>query len=204
MEISFQYNRDYTADSIYTFANNINTEHGGTHLSGFKSGLTRTLNKYARESKVVKEKETVPEGADYLEGLVAIFSVKVPDPRFESQTKVKLSNTEVEGVVQQAVNDRLASYLAENPPTAKAICRKAVDARIASEAARKAHVRRFERLAGLPGMQIYPSPLKLLADTFGVKATATPARRARRPASSSSARPASRCATWARRPRRRC
>ena len=138
VEIAFQYNRDYTADSIYTFANNINTEHGGTHLSGFKSGLTRTLNKYARESKVVKEKETVPEGADYLEGLVAIVSVKVPDPRFESQTKVKLSNTEVEGVVQQVVNDRLASYLAENPSTAKAICRKAVDARVAREAARKA------------------------------------------------------------------
>jgi DNA gyrase subunit B len=138
VEIAFQYNRDYTADSIYTFANNINTEHGGTHLSGFKSGLTRTLNKYARESKVVKEKEAVPDGADYLEGMVAIVSVKVPDPRFESQTKVKLSNTEVEGVVQQAVNDRLASYLAENPSTAKAICRKGVDARIAREAARKA------------------------------------------------------------------
>ena len=138
VEIAFQYNRDYSSDSIYTFANNINTEHGGTHLSGFKSGLTLTLNKYARENKLIKEKETAPEGADYLEGLVCIVSVKVPDPKFESQTKVKLSNTEVKGAVQQIVNQGLSSYLDENPPTAKAICRKAVDARIARDAARKA------------------------------------------------------------------
>ena len=138
VEIAFQYNRDYSSDSLYTFANNINTEHGGTHLSGFKSGLTQTLNKYARENKLIKEKEVAPDGADYLEGLVCIVSVKVPDPKFESQTKVKLSNTEVKGVVQQIVNKGLSSYLDENPSTAKAICRKAVDARIARDAARKA------------------------------------------------------------------
>ena len=138
VEIAFQYNRDYSSDSIYTFANNIGTEHGGTHLSGFKSGLTQTLNRYARDNKVIKEKEDAPDGADYLEGLVAIVSVKVPDPKFEGQTKGKLSNTEVKGAVQQIVNKGLSNYLAENPPTAKAICRKAVDARIAREAARKA------------------------------------------------------------------
>ncbi len=138
VEIAFQYNRDYSADNIYTFANNINTEHGGTHLSGFKSGLTQTLNKYARENKLIKEKEVAPDGADYLEGLVCIVSVKVPDPKFESQTKVKLSNTEVKGAVQQIVNQGLSSHLDENPSTAKAICRKAVDARIARDAARKA------------------------------------------------------------------
>ena len=131
VEIAFQYNRDYSSDSIYTFANNIATEHGGTHLSGFKSGLTQTLNRYARDNKVIKEKEEAPDGADYLEGLVAIVSVKVPDPKFEGQTKGKLSNTEVKGAVQQIVNKSLSSYLAENPPTAKAICRKAVDARVA-------------------------------------------------------------------------
>ena len=138
VEVSFQYNRDYSSDNIHSFANNINTEFGGTHLSGFKSGLTQTLNRYARENKVIKEKEEAPDGADYLEGLVAIVHVKVPDPKFESQTKVKLSNTEVRGAVQQIVSTGLSSYLAENPPTAKAICRKAVDARVAREAARKA------------------------------------------------------------------
>ena len=138
VEVALQYNREYSADNIFTFANNINTVHGGTHLSGFKGALTRTLNKYARDNKVVKEKETLPDGGDYLEGIVAVVSVKVPDPKFESQTKVKLSNTEVEGVVQQVVNERLGIYLEENPSTAKAVIRKAIDARTAREAARKA------------------------------------------------------------------
>ena len=155
VEVALQYNREYTADNIFTFANNINTVHGGTHLSGFKSALTRTLNKYARDNKVVKEKDSLPDGSDYLEGLMAVVSVKVPDPKFESQTKVKLSNTEVEGVVQQVVNERLGTYLEENPATAKQIIRKAGDARAAREAARKARdmARRKTVLSsgGLPG-----------------------------------------------------
>jgi len=138
LEVAIQYNREYSSDNIFTFANNINTIHGGTHLSGFKSALTRTLNRYARDNKVIKEKDTLPDGSDYLEGLVAVVSVKVPDPKFESQTKVKLSNTEVEGGVQQIVNERLGIYLEENPSTAKSIVRKAGDARAAREAARKA------------------------------------------------------------------
>ena len=98
-----QYNNEYSADSIYTFANNINTEHGGTHLSGFKSAVTRTLNRYARDNRVVKDNDTLPDGSDYLEGLVAVISVKLPDPKFESQTKVKLSNTRSRVIVQTIV-----------------------------------------------------------------------------------------------------
>jgi DNA gyrase subunit B len=154
-EVAFQYNKEYSIDSIYSFANNINTVHGGTHLSGFKSAVTRTLNKYGRDNKVLKEKEELPDGSDYLEGLVAVISVKVPDPKFESQTKVKLSNTEVEGVVQQIVNEQLGIFLEENPGTAKAIIRKAIDARTAREAARKARdlIRRKTVLSSgnLPG-----------------------------------------------------
>ncbi len=138
VEVALQYNREYSSDSIFTFANNINTVHGGTHLTGFKSALTRTLNRYARNNKVVKEKDTLPDGSDYLEGLAAVVSVKIPDPKFESQTKVKLSNTEVDGIVQQIVNDQLGEYLEQHPSTAKAIVRKATDARTAREAARKA------------------------------------------------------------------
>ena len=138
LEVAMQYNCEYSTDNIYTFANNINTIHGGTHLSGFKSALTRTFNKYARDGKLIKENEDPPDGSDYLEGLVAVVSVKVPDPKFESQTKVKLSNTEIEGIVQQIVNDRLGTYCEENPGSAKAIIMKSVQAKVAREAARKA------------------------------------------------------------------
>ncbi|HLU48937.1 MAG TPA: toprim domain-containing protein, partial [Planctomycetota bacterium] len=142
-------------DTIFTFANNINTEHGGTHLSGFKSALTRTLNKYARDSKVIKDNEALPDGSDYLEGLVAVVSVKLPDPKFESQTKVKLSNTEIEGIVQQIVGEQLGIHLEEHPQTARAILNKASQARAAREAARKARelVRRKSPLqsGSLPG-----------------------------------------------------
>jgi len=138
LEVAMQYNCEYSTDNIYTFANNINTIHGGTHLSGFKSALTRTFNKYARDHKLIKENEDPPDGSDYLEGLVAVVSVKVPDPKFESQTKVKLSNTEIEGIVQQIVNDRLGTYCEETPGSAKAIIMKSVQAKVAREAARKA------------------------------------------------------------------
>jgi DNA gyrase subunit B len=138
LEVALQYNSDYSTDNIFSFANNIHTVHGGTHLSGFKSALTRTLNKYARDNKVSKESDDLPEGNDYLEGLVAVVSVKVPDPKFESQTKVKLSNTEVEGIVQQIVNEELGTVLEENPQSTKVILLKALQAKQAREAARKA------------------------------------------------------------------
>ncbi len=155
LEIAMQYNTEYSADNIYTFANNINTIHGGTHLSGFKSALTRTFNKYAKDHKLIKDTEELPDGGDYLEGLTAIVSVKVPDPKFESQTKVKLSNTEVEGIVQQIVNERLGTFCEENPATAKSIITKSIQAKVAREAARKARdlVRRKTVLSSgnLPG-----------------------------------------------------
>jgi DNA gyrase subunit B len=155
LEVAMQYNDEYSTDNIFTFANNINTIHGGTHLSGFKSSLTRTLNKYARDNRGVKDTDSLPEGNDYLEGLVAIVSVKLGDPKFESQTKVKLSNTEIEGVVQQIVNSDLATYLEENPATAKTISLKAAQAKSAREAARKARdlIRRKTVLSSgnLPG-----------------------------------------------------
>ena len=155
LEVALQYNSEYSTDSIFAFANNIHTPHGGTHLSGFKSALTRTLNRYARDNKVIKESDSQPEGNDYLEGLVAVISVKVPDPQFESQTKVKLSNPEVEGVTQQLVNEDLRNALEENPATAKAIINKATQARQAREAARKARdlIRRKTVLSSgnLPG-----------------------------------------------------
>ena len=155
VEVALQYNNEYSSDTIYSFANNINTHHGGTHLSGFKSATTRTFNKYARDSKVIKENESLPDGADYLEGLVAVISVKLPDPKFESQTKVKLSNTEIEGIVQQIVNEQLRIYLEEHPATARSIVQKAAQAKVAREAARKARdlIRRKSVLSSgnLPG-----------------------------------------------------
>ena len=155
VEVAMQYNNEFSTDNIFSFANNINTVHGGTHLSGFKSGLTRTLNKYAKDNKVVRDNQDPPDGADYLEGLVAIVSVKLPEPKFESQTKVKLSNTEVEGITQQIINERLGFYLEEHPKTAKTICNKAVQAKTARDAARKARdlIRRKTVLSSgnLPG-----------------------------------------------------
>ncbi|MGQ9589237.1 MAG: DNA topoisomerase (ATP-hydrolyzing) subunit B [Planctomycetota bacterium] len=155
LEVAMQYNTEYSTDNIYTFVNNINTIHGGTHLSGFKSGLTRTFNKYAKDYKLTKEGDEPPDGSDYLEGLTAIVSVKLPEPKFESQTKVKLANTEVEGIVQQIVYDKLGSYCEENPATTKSIIGKAIQARAAREAARKARelIRRKTVLSSgnLPG-----------------------------------------------------
>ena len=155
VEVALQYNSEFSTENIYSFANNINTVHGGTHLSGFKSSLTRTLNRYAKTTKIAKDNQELPDGADYLEGVVAIISVKLPDPKFESQTKVKLSNTEVDGIVQQVVNEKLGNYCEENPGTAKAIVNKAVQAKVAREAARKARdlIRRKSVLSSgnLPG-----------------------------------------------------
>ncbi|HUO08860.1 MAG TPA: DNA topoisomerase (ATP-hydrolyzing) subunit B [Phycisphaerae bacterium] len=135
--IALQYNDGYT-ESLHTFANNINTPGGGTHLSGFKTALTRTLNQYAKSNNVVKDEKDLPNGDDLREGLSAVITVKVPNPQFEGQTKDKLGNGEVEGFVTQAVNETLGTWLEEHPGDAKRIIQKGMLAKQAREAARKA------------------------------------------------------------------
>src|SRR4051812_43320111 len=137
VEVAMQWNSQFQ-ESLLSFANNINTHEGGSHLSGFRSALTRTVNAYAREKGFLKEKEDNLQGEDIREGLTAIISVKVPDPQLEGQTKTKLGNPPVEGFVQQAVNRGLADFLEENPQDARAVINKAVQASRAREAARKA------------------------------------------------------------------
>jgi DNA gyrase subunit B len=155
VEVAMQYTDSYQ-ENVFTFVNNIKTPGGGTHLSGFKTALTRTLNSYAKQEKLVKETDKVSlTGDDFREGVTAIISVFVPDPQFEGQTKDKLGNREVEGVVNSAVGDALARYLEENNAVAKALVQKAIRAQAAREAARKARdlVRRKSALASgnLPG-----------------------------------------------------
>ena len=154
VELSFQYNDSYRED-VYCFANNINTKEGGTHLSGFRAGLTRALNTYAKRENLVKPNETPPSGDDFREGLAAVLSVKLSDPQFESQTKIKLGNREVEGIVASIVHERLSTILEENPALGKTIVNKALLAARAREAARKQRdlVRRKGALASgnLPG-----------------------------------------------------
>jgi DNA gyrase subunit B len=154
-EIALQWNDGYS-ELIFTFANNINTHEGGTHLSGFRSALTRTINAYAAKSSMAKDlKDASISGDDIREGLTGVVSVKIPQPQFEGQTKTKLGNTEVKGIVETIVNDKLGQYLEENPIVAKKVIGKAVDAARAREAARKARdlVRRKGALegSGLPG-----------------------------------------------------
>jgi DNA gyrase subunit B len=154
VEVAMQWNASYQ-DSVYTFANNINTHEGGTHLSGFKAALTGTLNRYARQFNLLKEKDENLDGEDVREGLAAVISVKLRDPQFEGQTKTKLGNPWVRGLVEQTVNDRLGTFLEENPSEAKRIIEKAVAASRARLAARKARelTRRKSALEGssLPG-----------------------------------------------------
>ena len=137
VEVAMQWNNSYQ-ESLLSFANNINTHEGGSHLSGFRSALTRTINAYARQEGLIKEKEDNLLGEDVREGLTAIISVKVADPQFEGQTKTKLGNPPVEGFVQAAVNKGLAEFLHENPKEARAIIGKAVQASRARVAAHKA------------------------------------------------------------------
>jgi len=150
--IAFQYHDGYT-ESVISFANNINTLEGGGHLSGFRSALTRTFNAYARKRNLVKD--ATPTGEDYREGLTAVVSVWLPNPQFEGQTKAKLGNSELQGVVEQIVNENLARFCEENPSHVAAIIQKAVDAARAREAAKKARelTRRKGALSGgsLPG-----------------------------------------------------
>ena len=153
-EIALQWNDSYT-ETIYAFANNINTHEGGTHLSGFKAALTRTINSYATKNNLAKDLKESVSGEDIREGLTAVISVKIPHPQFEGQTKTKLGNTEVKGIVEAIVNDKLGAYLEEHPAVAKRVIGKAIDAARAREAARKARdlVRRKGALDGssLPG-----------------------------------------------------
>lgn len=154
IEVSMQYNDSYD-EKIYSFANNINTHEGGTHLVGFKSALTRTMNNYAASNNLAKNAKVSISGDDLREGLTCVISVKIPQPQFEGQTKTKLGNSEVKGYVESLLNEKLAIYLEENPQVAKRILEKSIEAARAREAARKARdlTRRKGALdlGGLPG-----------------------------------------------------
>ena len=155
VEIAVQWNDGYNPQE-FSFANNINTHEGGTHLSGFRAALTRSVNAYATANNLTKDlKDTTISGDDIREGLTTVISVKIPQPQFEGQTKTKLGNTEVKGIVETIVNDKLGAFLEENPNIARRIVQKAVDAARARDAARKARdlVRRKGALDGssLPG-----------------------------------------------------
>jgi DNA gyrase subunit B len=154
VEMAFQYNDGYS-ENLFSFANNINTQEGGTHLIGFKTALTRTINQYATNANLLKGIKENLTGEDIREGLVGVISVKIPEPQFEGQTKTKLGNSEVKGLVEALINEKLGSYFEENPTVARKIISKVVDAARAREAARKARElsRRKGALEGdsLPG-----------------------------------------------------
>ncbi|MCT4633321.1 MAG: DNA topoisomerase (ATP-hydrolyzing) subunit B [Firmicutes bacterium] len=137
VELAFQYTDGYS-DNVFSFANNINTHEGGTHLSGFRSALTRMINDYARKNKYLKEKDTNLTGEDVREGLTAVISVKLEDPQFEGQTKTKLGTSEMRGITESATSELLTFYLEENPADAKIIVEKCLRSAKAREAARKA------------------------------------------------------------------
>lgn len=154
VEVAIQYTDGY-AENIYSFANNINTQEGGTHLSGFRAALTRTFNDYARRNKILKDNEENLTGEDVREGCTGVISVKIPEPQFEGQTKTKLGNSEMRGMVESIVTDNLGTYLEEHPADAKRIIEKSLAAARAREAARKARelTRRKSALevSALPG-----------------------------------------------------
>ena len=137
VEVAIQHNESYN-ENTYSFVNNITTPEGGTHLAGFKNALTKTFNDYARTNKLLKDNEPNLSGEDIREGLVAIISIKIPEPQFEGQTKQKLGNSEARGAVDSVVSEQLTYFLEQNPQVAKVICDKAVLAQRARDAARKA------------------------------------------------------------------
>ncbi len=150
VEVAIQYNDGYD-EKLFSFANNINTHEGGTHLSGFRGALTRTMNAYASANNLLKNVKVAISGDDMREGIAAVISVKLPDPQFEGQTKTKLGNSEVKGYVETLMNDQLATFLEENPKVARKILEKGIEAARAREAARKARdlTRRKGALEGL-------------------------------------------------------
>jgi len=154
LQLAMQYNDSY-GEEIFTFVNNVNTRDGGTHLSGYRSALTRTINSYAVQNNMIKPADPSLTGDDVREGLIAVLSIKIPEPQFEGQTKGKLGNTEVKGIVEQMVNDKLRQIFEEQPAIARAITSKAISAAQAREAAKKAKdlVRRKSALevSSLPG-----------------------------------------------------
>ncbi len=155
LEVALLYHDGYN-ENIFSFVNNINTIEGGTHVSGFRSALTRTINSYIRNKGMIKDDEPLPSGEDVREGLIAVMSVKIPDPQFEGQTKTKLGNSDIQGIVESMVNEHLGGFFEENPATAKKIVSKAVLASRVRSAARKARdlARRKGALdiaGGLPG-----------------------------------------------------
>lgn len=154
VEIAFQYNESYN-DNIYTYVNNINTHEGGTHLEGFKAALTRTLNNYGIKNGLIKSEKITLTGDDFREGLTCVMNIKVPEPQFEGQTKTKLGNSEVKGIVQSICGEQLGEYLETNPSVGRKIIEKCMRAAEAREAARKARelTRRKNALdiSGLPG-----------------------------------------------------
>jgi len=154
LQLAMQYNDGYS-EEIFTFVNNVNTRDGGTHLSGFRSALTRTINSYALQNNMIKATDPSLTGEDVREGMIAVLSIKIPEPQFEGQTKGKLGNTDIKGIVEQMVNDKLKQIFEEQPVIAKAITAKAISAAQAREAAKKAKdlVRRKSALevSSLPG-----------------------------------------------------
>jgi len=156
VEIAFQYNDGYS-ENLFSFANNINTHEGGTHLIGFKTALTRTINQYATNANLLKGVKENLTGEDIREGLVGVISVKIPEPQFEGQTKTKLGNSEVKGLVEALINEKLGSYFEENPAVARKIISRVIDAARAREAARKA--RELSRRKGALGGDSLPGKL---------------------------------------------
>jgi DNA gyrase subunit B len=155
VEVALQYNEGFS-ECVFSYVNNINTIEGGTHLTGFRTALTRSINNYGKKSEMFKE--VTPVGDDFREGLTAVISVRVPDPQFEGQTKTKLGNGEVEGIVTTVVNEALSNFLEENPPSAKKIAQKALLAAEARESARKA--RDLTRRKGAIGSGSLPGKLR--------------------------------------------
>ncbi len=155
-EVAFQYNEGY-AENLFSYANSINTNEGGTHLIGFKAALTRTINSYATANNLLKGLRENLSGEDVREGLVAVVSVKVPEPQFEGQTKTKLGNSEVKGIVENLVNENLSGFFEENPKIARRIIVRVVDAARAREAARKA--RELTRRKGFLESETLPGKL---------------------------------------------